>query len=93
MRHYPTLHQPRLGVVVRATGTGGSKDRLTIYNATNTTLLPLGTVSLNRPDYVNAAMTFGLTGTHSTLTMTGSTLTITLGTPSGTPPSQRPQPT
>ena len=74
-------------VVVRAAGTGGSKDRLTIYNATNTTLLPLGTVNLNRTDYVTGAVTFGATGTPptgtpSTLTMSGSTLTITLGTPS-----------
>ena len=30
-------------------------------------------------------MTFGLTGTPSTLSMSGSSLTITLGTPSGTP--------
>jgi hypothetical protein len=72
-------------VVVRATGSGGSKDRLTIYNATNTTLLPLGTLNLKRTDYVTGAMTFGLTGTASTLTMSGSSLTITLGTPSGTP--------
>ena len=29
-------------VVVRATGSGGAMDQLTVYNATNTTLLPLG---------------------------------------------------
>ena len=70
-------------VVVRATN--ASKDRLTIYNATNSTLLPLGTINLKRSDYVIAAMTFGLTGTPSTMTMNGSSLTITLGTPSGIP--------
>ena len=42
-------------------------------------------MNLKRTDYVTAAMTFGLTGTPSTLTMNGSSLTITLGTPSGTP--------
>ncbi|MFI2458176.1 Ig-like domain repeat protein [Streptomyces sp. NPDC019539] len=69
-------------VVVRATGNGKSRDRLTIYNAANTTALPLGTISLNRTDYVSGAVTFGLTGTASTLTLNGSTLTVTLGTPS-----------
>lgn len=69
-------------VVVRATGNGGAKDKLTIYNATNTAALPLGTLNLKRSDYVSATTTFGLTGTPSTLTMTGSSLTITLGTPS-----------
>ncbi|MFC7486166.1 hypothetical protein ACOCJ7_13030 [Knoellia sp. CPCC 206453] len=69
-------------VVVRATGSGGTKDRLTVYNGANTTLLPLGTINLNRTDYVTGAVNFGVTGTLSTLTMNGSTLTITLGTPS-----------
>jgi len=50
-------------VVVRGTGNGNAKDRLTVYNATNTTLLPLGTVNLKRPDYVPQSMTFGATGT------------------------------
>jgi hypothetical protein len=72
-------------VVVRATGSGGSQDRLTVYAADNTTLLPLGTVNLNRTDYVAGATTFGLTGTPSTLTMSGAGLTVTLGTPSRTP--------
>jgi hypothetical protein len=72
-------------VVVRATGNGGAKDKLTVYNATNSTLLPLGTLNLKRPDYVAGSMTFGATGTPSTLTMSGSSVTITLGTPSGIP--------
>jgi hypothetical protein len=72
-------------VVVRATGNGNSMDKLTIYNSTNTTLLPLGTVNLKRTDYTTSAQTFGLTGTPSKLTMSGSSLTITLGTPSGNP--------
>ncbi|EON24299.1 FHA domain-containing protein [Nocardioides sp. CF8] len=69
-------------VVVRAANSS-SKDKLTIYDATNTTLLPLGTVNL-RGNYVSQARTFGLPGTPSTLTMSGSSLTITLGTPSAT---------
>jgi hypothetical protein len=44
-------------------------------------------VNLKRNDYVLAAMTFGLSGSaaRSTLTMNGSSLTVTLGTPSGLP--------
>ncbi len=73
-------------VVVHATnGNGSGTDKLTVYNSTNTTLLPLGSVNLKRNDYVSATMTFGLTGTVSTLTMSGSNFTITIGTPSGTP--------
>jgi hypothetical protein len=70
--------------VVRATN-ANNNDKLTVYNASNTTLLPLSTLSLKRGDYVTAAMTFGLTGTPSTLTMSGNNVTVTLGTPSGTP--------
>ena len=78
-------------VVVRATN-ANNNDKLTVYNASNTTLLPLGTLSLKRGDYVTAAMTFGLTGTPSTLTMSGNSVTITLGTPSGTPRPRQPPP-
>jgi carbohydrate-selective porin OprB len=51
--------------------------------------LPLGTVHLKNGDYVTTARTFGLVGsaTLSTLTMSGSSLTITLGTPSSTAPT------
>lgn len=73
-------------VVVRATNGGGNKqDTLTIYNSTDTTLLPLGTVYLQRSDYVKQSMTFGSTGTASTVTTNGSSFTLTLGTPSGNP--------
>ena len=70
--------------VVKAANSG-TNDRLTVFASNGTTSLPLGTVALKRGDYVNGAMTFGLTGTPSTLTMSGSSLTIRLGTPSGTP--------
>lgn len=71
-------------VVVRATGSGGSKDKLSVYDATNTTLLPLGSLNLNRKDYVSGPLTFGATGTASTITMSGSSFTVRLGTASGT---------
>lgn len=68
-------------VVVRLNN--GSPDTVTIYNATNTTLLPLGTVNLARTDYTTASRTFGLTGTPSTMVTSGNNVTITLGTASG----------
>ena len=71
-------------IVVKATNSG-TNDKLTVYASNGTTQLPLGTVALKRGDYVTGAMTFGLTGTASTLSMSGTSLTIRLGTPSGTP--------
>jgi hypothetical protein len=73
-------------VVVRLTNGsffGGTNDAMTVYNATNTTLLPLGTIDLGRTDYASSARTFGASGTPSTLTMAGSEVTVTLGTASG----------
>lgn len=61
-----------------------SRDALTIYNATNTTALPLGTVNLNRNDFVSANATFGATGTPSTFTLVGGVATVVLGTSAGT---------
>lgn len=72
-------------VVIRAAGTGGAKDTLVVYDATNSTLLALGTVDLKRTDYVTGAMTFGATGTPSTISMSGNSVTVKLGTPSGIP--------
>jgi hypothetical protein len=71
-------------VVVHLAGSGQANDKLTIYDSTNLTLLPLGTVNLNRTDYVTGMRTFGLPGsaTLSTLTISGSSLTIRLGTAS-----------
>jgi hypothetical protein len=71
-------------VVVRLTnGLLVLDDTMTIYNAANTTQLPLGSVDLGRADYVGADRTFGASGTASTMVMSGSTITITLGTQSG----------
>lgn len=69
-------------VVVRATKKS-SKYTLTVYNAGNTALLPLGSVNLGRTDYFGSSMTFGASGTASKLTMSGSDVKVTLGTPSG----------
>ncbi len=65
-------------VTLRLTNNGGG-DRVTIYNAANTTLLPLGTIRLQRTDYTTATVNF----TNSTMTLVGGVVTITLGTPSG----------
>lgn len=81
----PNWNGEATGVVVRITN--GTGDPLTVYNAANTTQLPLGSVNLGRSDYVSSSATFGATGTASTMTMSGSTVTITLGTASSGPAS------
>jgi hypothetical protein len=71
------------GVVVRLNnGTGTNNDTMTIFNSINATQLPLGSVNLGRADYTSANVTFGATGTASSMAMSGSTVTITLGTQS-----------
>lgn len=59
-------------------------DALQVYNAGNTTLLPLGTVDLGRGDYVAGALSgnirFGASGTPSTMSLSGNAVTVTLGT-------------
>lgn len=58
-------------------------DAAQIYNAANTTALPLGTVDLGRGDYVAGLLggnvRFGASGTASTMTMSGSAVTVVLG--------------
>ena len=63
-------------------GSGSNNDTVTIYNSTNATQLPLGSVNLGRADYTSANITFGATGTASSMLMAGNTITITLGTQS-----------
>jgi hypothetical protein len=70
-------------VVVRITDGGAGNDVLTIRNAANSGVLPLGSVSLGRTDYVTATRDFGATGTASQMTRSGNTIAITLGTASG----------
>jgi hypothetical protein len=67
-------------VVVRIANVTG--DPLTVYNAANTTQLPLGSVALGRNDFVSANATFGVSGTASTMVLSGNAITITLGTAS-----------
>ncbi len=64
-------------------------DSVQIWNAANSTVLPLGTVDLGRSDYVAGLLggnvRFGASGTPSTMTMSGNTVTIVLGTYNSTP--------
>ncbi len=62
----------------------GPTDTVQIYNATNATQLPLGTINTGRTDYTASNLTFGAAGTASTMVRSGSVITITLGTPSAT---------
>ncbi len=54
-------------------------DTVTIFNSGNIAQLPLGSVALGGTNYTNANRTF----TGSAMVMSGSTITITLGTQSG----------
>ena len=70
-------------VVVRLNnGSESNNDTVTIFNSTNTTQLPLGSINLGRADYTSSNLTFGATGTASSMVMSGTTVTITLGTQS-----------
>ena len=69
-------------VVARIANNAGG-DLLTIRNAANTAQLPIGSVNLIGTAYVTASRDFGATGTASTMVLSGATLTITFGTPSG----------
>jgi hypothetical protein len=74
---------PSINVVVRIIQ-GIPHDTFQVWNSTNTSQLPLGTVDLGGTGYVLGTATFGASGTPSTMVMSGSTITITLGTASGT---------
>lgn len=71
-------------VVLRWTD-NATNDTFTVWNAANTALLALGTVN-TRGDYVSGAVTVGATGTPCTMVLdtVANTITITLGTISGT---------
>ena len=69
-------------VVVRIENNAAG-DRVTIRNAANSAALPFGTVSLVGTNYVTANRDFGASGTPSTMVISGSTITVTLGTASG----------
>ena len=67
-------------IVVRVTHGGAGNDIMTFWNSTNTTQLNLGSLDLDEKNYVTADVTFGLTGTPSTIVQSGTTITVTLGT-------------
>jgi hypothetical protein len=71
-------------VVLRLNDGGVGNDTVTIFNAANSAQLPLGSVNLGRIDYTSTAvnLTFGASGTPSTMVMSGNAITITLGTQS-----------
>ena len=64
-------------------GTSGD-DKLEVLNASTQAQLPFGTVDLGRKDYVSKTTTFGASGTAGTMALSGSAITVTLGTPSST---------
>jgi hypothetical protein len=64
-------------VVVRVTN--GASNTLTVRNAANSGVLPLGSVNLGRSDYVTGTRDF----TASQMTMAGAAITIMLGAPNG----------
>jgi len=68
------------GVVVRVNN--ATNDNVTIFNSTNATQLPLGSINLGRTDYTTANITFGASGTASTMVLSGNQLVVTLGTQS-----------
>jgi hypothetical protein len=68
-------------------GLGLGNDVVQVFNSANTTALPLGSVDLGRTDYVSGliggTVKFGAAGTRSTMTMSGNTITVVLGTYEG----------
>jgi hypothetical protein len=70
---------------VRLIAGGAGNDTVQLWNSGNTAQLPLGTINLNRTDYINTGTaTFG----SSTMVLSGNTLTVTLGgAPTGGTPT------
>jgi hypothetical protein len=73
--------------VVTVQGVNGAlvlgDDTLRVYDSTNTTQLPLGTVDLGASTYVGGTLGLGqgTNFTSSTMSISGNVLTVTLGTP------------
>ena len=72
--------------VVLVDGGSSANDTIQVWDVPRVTQVPLGTIDLGRKDYLTSHTydVFGLSGTPSTMVMNGSTITITLGTPSVT---------
>jgi hypothetical protein len=77
------------GVVVRIVNAAlAAPDTLQVHDSANSAQLPVGGVDLGASGYVGGLLggetaLFGATGTASTMTLSGSTVTIVLGTASG----------
>ena len=64
----------------------GNNDQLLVYDSTNTTVLPLTGatgVNLGTQGYLTTSRTFGATVTASSISRSGNSITVTLGTASG----------
>jgi hypothetical protein len=70
-------------VTLRLNNGNPANDTVTVFDAANTAQLPLGSVDLGRKDLTGTNITF----TTSTMVMSGSTITITLGAPVGGTPT------
>lgn len=73
--------QTAASVTVRITDGGSGSDVLTVWDAGNAVQVALGSVNLDRTDYVTSSVLFGSSGTASTMALSGATVTVTLGTP------------
>lgn len=73
--------QAPLPVTVRITDGGSGADVLTVWDAANTTQTAIGSVNLDRSDYVTATVLFGSSASPSTMAVSGQTVTVTLGPP------------
>ena len=73
--------QAAASVVVRITDGGSGNDVLTVWDATNTVQVAVGSVNLDRADYVTGTVLFGSSGGPSSMTVSGATVTVTLGVP------------
>jgi hypothetical protein len=69
-------------VVVRINDGGSADDTLTVYDSTNTTQMALGSVDLASKSFVTSNVTFGASGTPSTIVQNAGDISVTLGTPS-----------
>lgn len=61
-------------------GLPAGDDEVEIYDSTNTNLLPLGKIDLGRSDYATGLLGGYFHFANSTMTMSGSTITIVFGT-------------
>lgn len=71
-------------IVAILDGGASGDDKLEVLNASTLAVLPLGIVDLGRKDYVSKNTSFGASGTSSTMALSGSAITVTLGTPTST---------